>query len=73
MKSNMSLGAFHFLLQFAFGWDNDHLHTFHIYGKDYGIYYEGGLSFYDDPWAVSLASFQLRRADINGICRIHRQ
>ncbi|WP_448512481.1 IS1096 element passenger TnpR family protein [Photorhabdus laumondii] len=29
MKSNMSLGAFHFLLQFTFGWDNDHLHTFH--------------------------------------------
>ncbi|MGJ0579711.1 plasmid pRiA4b ORF-3 family protein [Xenorhabdus bovienii] len=63
IQSDMSLGAFHFLLQFAFGWDNDYLHTFHIYGKDYGISYEGGLSFYNDPWAVSLASFHFENRD----------
>ncbi|CEE95386.1 hypothetical protein XNA1_5110019 [Xenorhabdus nematophila str. Anatoliense] len=63
LHSNMSLGAFHFLLQFAFGWDNDHLHTFHIHGKDYGIRYEGGLGFYDNPWSISLASFQFENRD----------
>nr|WP_282559190.1 plasmid pRiA4b ORF-3 family protein [Providencia heimbachae] len=63
IHGGMSLGAFHFLLQFAFGWDNYHLHSFHIHGKDYGISYEGGLGFYDNPWTVSLASFQFENRD----------
>lgn len=63
IHGGMSLGAFHFLLQFAFGWDNYHLHSFHIHGKDYGISYEGGLSFYDNPWTISLASFQFENRD----------
>ncbi|MCF6250083.1 MAG: plasmid pRiA4b ORF-3 family protein [Methylococcaceae bacterium] len=32
----------------VFGWDDDHLHRFHIYGKDYGIAYLGDLSFSDN-------------------------
>lgn len=63
IHSDMSLGTFHFLLQFAFGWDNYHLHSFHIHGKDYGISYEGGLSFYDNPWTIPLASFQFENRD----------
>ncbi len=46
---SMSLADFHHIIQIVFGWDNDHLHRFHIYGKDYGIAYLGGTSFSDDP------------------------
>lgn len=63
IHSNISLGAFHFLLQFAFGWDNGRLHSFHIHSKDYGISYEGGLGFYDNPWAILLASFQFKNSN----------
>lgn len=62
IHSDMSLGAFHFLLQFAFGWDNNLLHTFHINGKDYGISYESELGFYDNPWTIHLPHISLKIA-----------
>lgn len=35
----ISLAELHQIIQIIFGWDNDYLHRFHIYGKDYGIAY----------------------------------
>lgn len=39
------------------GWVEDHLHQFHIYGKDYGISYEGGIGFPDNPFRVVIDDF----------------
>ncbi len=45
------------------GWDDEFLHSFHIYGKDYGIHYAGGLSFSDDPSSVCLEDFEFDPGD----------
>jgi len=58
LHGDTSLGALHFIIQFAFGWDNEYLHSFHIYGEDYGIGYDGGIDFSDNPWLVSLDFFK---------------
>ena len=34
-----SLATLHDAIQIANGWDNEHLHLFHIYGVNYGIRY----------------------------------
>jgi len=39
IPGNTSLADFHHIIQTAYRWDDDHLHRFHIYGKDYGIGY----------------------------------
>ncbi len=57
ISGSTSLADFHQIIQIVFGWDDDHLHRFHIYGKDYGIAYLGGISFSDDPYAVLLDDF----------------
>lgn len=45
------------------GWGDDHLHQFHIYGKDYGISYEGGLCFPDNPYRVVIDYFDFSPDD----------
>lgn len=37
IAADTSLAALHFIFQIVQGWGDDHLHQFHIYGKDYGI------------------------------------
>ena len=39
------------------GWDKEYLHCFHIDSKDYGIGYEGGFAFSDNPHSVYLDDF----------------
>lgn len=39
------------------GWDDDHLHRFHIYGEDYGISYDGGIGFNHDARQVKIDDF----------------
>jgi hypothetical protein len=55
------LAAFHTIMQQAFGWDDCHLHRFHIHGCDYGIWYPGTPGFRDDPTQVALATFHFRQ------------
>lgn len=57
-----SLAELHGIIQLSFGWDNEHLHQFHIYGKDYGISYSGGLAFSDNAYKVYLDDFNF---DVN--------
>ncbi|WP_275382181.1 IS1096 element passenger TnpR family protein [Xenorhabdus bovienii] len=45
LAADTSLAALHCIIQIVQGWDDDHLHLFHIYGKDYGISYDGGIGF----------------------------
>jgi hypothetical protein len=52
IAADTSLAALHFIFQIVQGWDDDYLHQFHIYGKDYGISYDGGIGFPDNPFMV---------------------
>jgi hypothetical protein len=63
VPSNIDLAYLHRILQILFSWDGEHLHRFHIHGKDYGIAYAGGASFGDDPRQVQLSDFQLHRRE----------
>lgn len=63
IPGSTSLADFHHVIQIVFGWDDDHLHRFHIYGNDYGIAYVGGLSFSDNPYTVYLDDFEFDIGD----------
>ncbi|NJO81889.1 MAG: plasmid pRiA4b ORF-3 family protein [Blastochloris sp.] len=47
------LAAFHPIMQQAFGWDDCHLHRFHMHGCAYGIWHPGTLGFRDDPRLIA--------------------
>ncbi|MCH9647723.1 MAG: plasmid pRiA4b ORF-3 family protein [Deltaproteobacteria bacterium] len=64
VASETTIAQFHHILQVAMGWENFHLHRFTIHGKEYGIRYDGGIGFTDDPWQVRLGDFRLRVNDI---------
>jgi Plasmid pRiA4b ORF-3-like protein len=36
VRSDTTLAQLHLMLQIIFNWSNEHLHHFHIFGKDYG-------------------------------------
>jgi hypothetical protein len=36
VRSKMTLAHLHTLLQIVFAWSNEHLHSFHIHGREYG-------------------------------------
>lgn len=57
VPGDLSLAEFHDVLQLSFGWDDDHLHLFHIHGKDFGVYCEGGMNFDDDARSVWIDDF----------------
>jgi hypothetical protein len=50
----------HRVLQPDFGWSDDHMRRFEIYGREFGIAYVGGISFRDDARNVRLDSLGLR-------------
>lgn len=63
IAANTSLAALHFMIQIVQGWGNDYLHQFHIYGKDYGISYEGGIGFPDNPFRIVIDDFAFDAGD----------
>lgn len=63
VKSTTSISTLHGIIQIAMGWENWHLHRFTIFGKDYGIYYDGGMYFSDDPREVLLSDFDFNLND----------
>ena len=60
VTSTTTIADLHTIIQIAMGWEDLHLHQFRIYGKTYGVYRDGGMSFADDPHQVTLADFRLR-------------
>ena len=58
-----SLAKLHQAIQIAYSWDDEYLHQFHIYGKDYGISYAGGLCFADNAYKVHLENFEFDVGD----------
>jgi len=63
VPSNINLARLHHILQILFSWGGEHLHRFHIHGKDYGIAYAGGISFDNDPRQIRLSDFHLHRRE----------
>ncbi|MGP2427866.1 plasmid pRiA4b ORF-3 family protein [Yersinia sp. 2538 StPb PI] len=57
IAADTSLAALHFIFQIVQGWGDDYLHQFHIYGKDYGISYDGGIGFPDNPFRIVIDNF----------------
>lgn len=57
VPETISLAALHEVIQILYGWDNEYLHCFHIYGINYGVAYDGGLAFRDNAHHVVLESF----------------
>lgn len=60
VKDSTSIADLHRILQVILEWDDDHLNKFIIYGKDYGVYHDGGIGFSDDPRTIHLKDFQFR-------------
>jgi len=58
IPGDTSLAQLHAIIQIAYNWDDEYLHQFHIYGKDYGISYPGGITFSEDPYKISLDDFE---------------
>ena len=52
VPDSITIAGLHEVLQVAFGWSGEHLHRFTVHGKEYGICYEGGMVFDDDPYQV---------------------
>jgi len=48
-RSDSSIADLHYTRQIAFGWSDGHLNLFHIHGQDYGLYHDGGVSFFQEP------------------------
>ncbi|HHP7726377.1 TPA: plasmid pRiA4b ORF-3 family protein [Escherichia coli] len=63
IAADTSLAALHFIIQIIQGRGDGHLHQFHIYGKDYGITYEEGIGFPDNPFQVVIDDFEFDVGD----------
>ena len=57
VRGETTLAELHHIVQVAMGWDNEHLHRFKLWGKEYGISYAGGSYFADDARRVHLGDF----------------
>jgi len=44
VPGNTSLAQLHHIIQIAYDWEDEYLHQFHIYGRDYGTYNSHGFS-----------------------------
>ena len=60
IPADTTIAGLHAMLQVAFGWTGTHLHRFVVQGREYGIGYDGGPSFGDDPRRVRLGDLGLR-------------
>ncbi len=63
VRGDTTLAESHHIFQVAMGWENGHLHSFHLWGKEYGIPYAGGIYFADDARRVHLGDFVWRVHD----------
>lgn len=63
VPGSITVAGLHEVLQVAFGWSGQHLRRFTVRGKEYGIYYEGGMIFGGDPHQVRLVDLGLRERE----------
>ncbi len=60
VRSDSTIADLHYTLQIVMGWSDAHLNLFHIHGKDFGVYHDGGMYFADNPEQVLLSAFGFR-------------
>ncbi|MFA5924433.1 MAG: plasmid pRiA4b ORF-3 family protein [Methylococcaceae bacterium] len=60
VRSDSTIADLHYTIQIAIGWSDVHLNRFHIHGKDFGVYHDGGMRFADNPEEVVLSAFGFR-------------
>jgi Plasmid pRiA4b ORF-3-like protein len=60
VPGDATIRTLHETVQVVMGWANCHLHQFIIHGKEYGVAYEGGISFADSPDKVKLSDFRFQ-------------
>jgi len=58
-----SLAMLHNCIQIINGWDDTYLNQFRIFGKNYGVYHDGGISFNDNAHAVYFDDFEFDVGD----------
>lgn len=58
-----SLAMLHNSIQIINGWDDTYLNQFRIFGKDYGVYHDGGIMFNDDARTVYIDDFEFDMGD----------
>ena len=63
VKGDTHIAQLHHLIQIIMGWSNDHLHSFKIWGMEYGISRSGGLGFYDNPCKIFIGDLGFRVGD----------
>ena len=63
VPGSTDIAELHRIIQMTMGWEDAHLHRFVIYGKEYGISYDGGIGFSDNPRKVWLKGFEFRVGD----------
>lgn len=63
VQGDTSLAVLHHIFQVVMGWENWHLHSFTIQGKEYGISYAGGLGFCDNAARIHLGDFSWQVGD----------
>ncbi len=63
IRSDSTIADLHYTIQIAIGWSDVHLNRFHIHGKDFGVYHDGGMCFADNPETVLLSVFCFRTGE----------
>src|SRR5262245_39558637 len=63
VSSSIHLARLSRILQILFSCSGEHLHLFHIHGKDYGTAYADVVSSGNDPRQVRLSDFHLHRRE----------
>ena len=63
LADDLSIADLHRVIQLLMDWEDDHLHRFHIHGRDYGIACLGGLVFDEDTASVPLSRFRFRPSE----------
>ena len=63
VKRDTHIAQLHHLIQIIMGWDNDHLHSFKVWGMTYGISRSGGMDFHDDPCKIFIGDFGFKVGD----------
>ena len=63
VRDDTSIADLHQMIQVSMGWSGTHLHKFFIRGKEYGVSYEGGIIFNDNPETTYLKDFRFREKE----------